>query len=196
MLFPDDLAPFLLSGDMAVIPTDTLYGIVCCADSPKAVEKLYRIRERDESKPCIILISDEGELRRFGIKLSVSQKQALKRLWPGKVSVVFDCPPKASDILTYLHRRTNTLAFRVPGDRNLRTFLKKSGPLLAPSANKEGKEPAQTIEEAKESFGESVGFYVDGGRLDSLSSTIVRLRSDSWEVLREGAVTLAPLPIV
>jgi len=192
MLFSDDLVLHLHRGNIAVIPTDTLYGIVCCADSPKAVEKLYKIRGRDESKPCIILISGVEEMKRFGIALTLLEQKMLKKVWPGKVSAVFDCPLKASDILTYLHRRTNTLAFRVPDNEDLRTFLKKTGPLLAPSANIEGKAFAHTIEEAKRHFTDKKILYVDGGSLESLPSTVVRLENGTWQILRKGAGRLAP----
>lgn len=196
MLFSAELVSHLHKDNIAVIPTDTLYGIVCCADSPKAVEKLYQIRGRDESKPCIILISDEEEMKRFGISLTPLEQKMLKKIWPGKVSVVFNCPQKASDILTYLHRRTNTLAFRVPDNAELRTFLKRTGPLLAPSANKEGKPPAQTVKEAKSYFGSRDMMFIDGGHLESLPSTLVQMQNGGWKILRQGAVGLAPSTIM
>lgn len=187
MVFPQTVVEALQNNQRAVIPTDTLYGIVCTARSEDAVEKLYRARGRDLAKPCIILIADISELKNFGIQVSSLDEQALSTYWPGKVSVVFDC---VSDKWTYLHRGTKSLAFRIPDDEELRTLLRNTGPLLVPSANTEGMPPAHTIEEAKNYFGDQVSVYVDAGYQDSLPSTVARLRNGVWETLREGAVTL------
>jgi L-threonylcarbamoyladenylate synthase len=194
MLFSDATVQSLRKGELAVLPTDTMYGIVCAAPIREAVEKLYRARQRAPVKPCIILIADISDLREFGIVPSAVDIEVLKRHWPGKVSVVFDCPDE-NEKWEYLHRGMKTLAFRVPDDEELRNLLCTAGPLLAPSANKEGCLPAHTLAEAKDYFGDQVSVYVDGGYREGLSSTVARLRSGVWEVLREGAVALALSPI-
>ena len=187
MLFSETLVQSLRQGHLAVIPTDTLYGIVCLAHSPEAVAELYRVRGRDPDKPCIILIDDIAALSHFGIALTAADTQALKKVWPGPVSVVFDCP---SPEYRYLHRGTETLAFRMPADDELRTLLRNTGPLLAPSANPEGQQPARTVPEAKRYFGAGVLSYVDGGRRESLPSTVARLRGGVFEILRQGKTVL------
>lgn len=186
MIFPEQIVEMIKSGGIVVIPTDTLYGIVCSARSREAVEKLYILRGRVPKKPCIILVSDASGLEEFGITLSSIDQEALENVWPGKVSVVFDCPEER---FAYLHRETGTIAFRVPDDEDLRSLLRQTGPLLAPSANPEGQPPARTVVEARVYFGEQVG-YVDGGFLDGPYSTVARLVDGKWEILREGAVKL------
>lgn len=190
MLFSDALVQSLREGKLAVIPTDTLYGIVCSARDKEAVDKLYRIRGRDVSKPCIILLADISGLEEFGIVLSKTDENILNERWPGKVSVVFDCASEYAEEWAYLHRGTKTLAFRIPDDEELRTLLRNTGPLVAPSANKEGRPPAHTIADAKAFFGDRIAVYVDGGYCDSLPSTVARLRNGVWEVLRQGETAL------
>ncbi|MFZ2187689.1 MAG: L-threonylcarbamoyladenylate synthase [Candidatus Moraniibacteriota bacterium] len=187
MLFSDDVISSLQSGNLAVIPTDTLYGIVCQARRAEAVERLYHVRGRDEGKPCILLLADMSGLQEFGITLCEADKRALEKVWPGKVSVIFDCPEEK---WAYLHRGTKTIAFRVPLDAELRSLLRSTGPLLAPSVNLQGKAPAHIIQEAKNSFGDRVTVYVDGGYRGGLPSTVARLHDGVWETLREGAVEL------
>ncbi|MDO8566228.1 MAG: L-threonylcarbamoyladenylate synthase [Candidatus Moranbacteria bacterium] len=190
MLFSDATIRSLREGKLTVIPTDTLYGIVCSARDKEAVEKLYRIRGRDTTKPCIILLADISGLREFGIVLSKTDEKVLNEHWPGKVSVVFDCAFEYAEAWAYLHRGTKTLAFRVPDDEELQSLLRSIGPLLAPSANMEGQSPAHTVADAKAFFGDQITVYVDGGYRDSLPSTVARLRNGVWEVLREGATEL------
>ena len=145
--------PILKKGNIGVIPTDTLYGIVGSAFSKKAVERIYEVKGRDENKPFIVLIASISDLKKFDIALTVPQKKLLDGVWPASVSVILPCPQKK---FQYLHRGTKSLAFRLPKDRELQTFLKQTGPLVAPSANPQGGKPAETIAEAKKYFVEKL----------------------------------------
>ncbi len=163
----EKLAKTLREGGLAVMPTDTIYGIVARAEDPKAVERVYKVRGRDRKKPCIILIGRQSQLKKFSVRLSETQKRTLGRYWPGPVSVVLDC---LSEKFSYLHRGTKTLAFRLPDEPALRKLLLKTGPVCAPSANAEGAPPARNILEAKKYFGKKVDFYASGGESSAESS--------------------------
>jgi len=164
-------------GRIGVIPTDTIYGIVCSAMKKKSVEKLYKIRKRDSKKPMIILISSLKDLNLFGVKID---KKITDKYWPGKVSIIV--PIKK---LEYLHRGKNSLAFRLPDNKALIKLIKISGPIVAPSANTEGEKPAETIEEAKEYFKDKIDFYVDCGKLKSKPSKIISLLNNNIEIIRK-----------
>jgi L-threonylcarbamoyladenylate synthase len=182
------IAPILKFGGIGVVPTDTMYGVVGSALKKSAVERIYHVRRRDLKKPFIILVSSVLELKKFGINLNDLQKKALEDFWPGKVSVVLPCKNKKFE---YLHRSKKTLAFRFPGDEELIKLLKKVGPLVAPSANRAGDEPATTFSKARQYFTDEVDFYVDGGKLKSKPSTIIEIGKDGKiEVLRQGAVKI------
>lgn len=188
------IVPILKLGGVGVVPTDTLYGIVGSALDKKTVERIYAIRKRDLEKPMIILISGLSDLKKFGIALNAPRKKMLNGFWPGKVSVIFDCKSKKFE---YLHRGKNTLAFRLPDDLEIIKLLKKTGPLVAPSANREGEKPATNYPEAKKYFGEEIDFYVDGGKLRSKPSVIISMnKKGEINVLREGAVKIAKMPIM
>lgn len=171
-----------LAGDGAVVmPTDTLYGLVGRALNVSLVNRIYTLRKRNPAKPCIILIGEMGELKKFGIILTQAQKNEIEK-YKEPTSFVLDC---ADDKFSYLHRGTKTLAFRLPSPPPLRDLLMKTGPLIAPSANPEGSPPAHTVSEAKEYFGSSVDLYVDGGAISGPASRIIKLHKDgSIDVLR------------
>jgi L-threonylcarbamoyladenylate synthase len=128
------------------------------------------------------------------VNLSEQQKKKLEELWLAlsgvegsaafsPTSVILDCP---EDIFSYLHRGTQTLAFRLPASANLRELLLKTGPLIAPSANIEGLPPAKNIEEARNYFGDAVDLYMDGETIAGKASRVVRLHNDgSITILRE-----------
>ncbi len=186
----------LKNGKVGVMPTDTIYGIVGSALNPKTVEEIYKLRKRSSDKPFIILISSMDDLKKFGISLTAKQKDFLQKNWPNPLSVVL---PVSDDSWEYLHRGTKSLAFRMPKNERLLETLGITGPLVAPSANFEGKKPAETIEDARKYFGNKIDFYceaarfsyVDEGKIKSQPSTLIELlENGEFKILRQGSFDL------
>ena len=172
-------------GTVIVLPTDTVYGIVARAADMKAVERLYRLKRR-EQKPGPIIAANVDQLVALGLKRRYLK--AVEAYWPGPVSVVVSCADPALD---YLHQGQQSLAVRLPADQTLHDLLLRTGPLLTSSANQPGEPVANTVEEAKAYFSDQVDAYVDGGDLSSnLPSTVIRVVDDAIEVLRQGAVKI------
>lgn len=182
-----NISKLIRCNKIGVIPTDTIYGIVASAWSKKTVSRAYKTLKRDSKKPFIILVSSIEDLALFKVKIDNATKNILEKLWPGKVSVVL---PVTSKRFQYLHRGTKTLAFRVPKKPSLIKILKYAGPLISTSANPQGLKPAATITEAKKYFGDGVDFYIDGGKIRSLPSTLVEIKNGRVNVLRKGAVKI------
>ncbi len=185
----NQVASIIKKSGVTIIPTDTLYGIVASAFSKKAVARIYMLKGRDKSKPCIVLISSISDLNKFGVAVTQEQKKFLASVWPGKVSVILPCP---SNRFKYLHRGTKTIAFRMIGSRNgnLYGLLKKVGPLVAPSANPQGRLPTKSMWEAKEYFGDKVDIYACGHTKASKPSTLIEYKKGKWNVLRQGVVQI------
>lgn len=181
------LALLLKEGVIAVMPTDTIYGICGSALKRKVVEKIYKLRKRSPLKPMIILISSFEDLKIFGVKPNKNELRILQKLWPGEISIILDIRDKKKiKQFEYLHRGTKTLAFRLPKPAWLRKILQISGPLVAPSANWEGYQPAKTISEAKKYFGNHV-VYFDRGKTKNKPSTLIKLKDKKIEIVRKGA---------
>lgn len=180
----ESIARRIKDGKIGLIPTDTIYGVSAAALSKKAVTRAYKILKRNPKNPFIILISSIENLALFDIKLDDATRNILEKLWPGKISVVL---PVEARKFEYLHRGTKTLAFRLPKDTSLARIIKKTGPLISTSANPEGFKPATTIAEAKKYFGDGIDFYVDGGKIKSLPSTLIEIKDGAVNVLRKGA---------
>lgn len=176
-----EISDILSRGGIGVLKTDTLYGIVASARSRAAVERVYRVRGRAPSKPCIVLLSDEQQLL---VSPPTFAKTVLASSWPGPVSIIL---PVDESVPEWLHRGTRTLAYRVPADEELRRLLEATGPLIAPSANPEAEPPARSISEAEHYFGKNVDFYVDSGIQppDTPPSRLLRIYADgTTETLR------------
>ncbi|MFA5936397.1 MAG: Sua5/YciO/YrdC/YwlC family protein [Candidatus Paceibacterota bacterium] len=200
----------ILSGNgVAVMPTDTIYGLVGKALNEDVVSRIYKIKKRNGDKPFIILIGNIKDLEKFSVALSEKQEKVIEEYWftPSKVegsrptSIILDC---FNEKLKYLSRGTNSLSFRLPNIESLRNLISKVGPLVAPSANPESFSSAITIKEAKKYFGNSVDpvrgregsqrpstsngvdLYIDGGTVENKHSKLIKLNKDgSVVVLRE-----------
>lgn len=164
----------LLKGGVAVLPTDTIYGLHCLTTNKAGVERIYKLKGRDTSKPFIVLISSLDDLRLFGVKLDDKLKALLKDYWPGPNSIILPTPD-ADGKFAYLHRGTNSLAFRLPAYKPLNELLHQTGPLVSTSANPSGLSPASDIPTAKGYFGNSVDFYLDVGKLTNPPSCVYSL---------------------
>ncbi len=177
------LEALLHRGAVGVLPTDTVYGVACCASQEAAVERLYALKTR-EKKPGTVIAASIDQLVELGLKRRYLK--AVEEYWPGAVSVII---PDGNPATQYLRQGVGGLAVRIVADKKLVKLLKQTGPLMTSSANHPGKKPADTIEEAMKYFADKIDFYVDGGNLSKRKpSTVIRIVDDAIEVLRQGAV--------
>ena len=176
--FTDELASTLRSGGIAVIRTDTIYGIVGRADTEASVERIYAVKGRTPTKSPITLI---GRPEDMFDRYEQSMIDRLADLWPGKNSIIL--PSK--DAPVWIVRTNASVAYRIPADEPLCALLEKTGPLIAPSANPEGLTPAMNIQEAIDYFGDDIDIYVDGGQVtDNTPSNLYAFGENGMERLR------------
>src|SRR3989344_4090816 len=176
----EKLRRVLRQGGVAVMPTDTIYGLVGRAESERTVSRIRKLKKRSRGKPFIILISKISDLSLFGVILTPSQRKEIKKIWPAAVSIIL---PAEKAPQTFLLNGEKSLAFRMPRSAALRELISKTGPLIAPSANPKSLKPAVSTEEAEEYFGRDVDYYYDGGILRGKPSSIISLKPDgsiSW----------------
>jgi len=173
------IADIIRSGGIGVGPTDTIYGILALANNQTAVERVYELKGRNSSKPCIVLIDKPEQLSEYGVEDIYAQKA--KPYWPAPITLVLPTI-SAPD---YLSRGQDSLAFRMPDSTSLRKLIRATGPLIAPSANPEGELPALSVKQAKAYFADRVDFYVGSNHpIQASASTILKLYGDNVEQLR------------
>jgi L-threonylcarbamoyladenylate synthase len=179
--FDEEIIRLLVQGGVGLLPTDTVYGMSGRALDKAAVERLFELKGRDETKPFIILIPCIEILN----KLSISAEQAdiVKSYWPGPLSVIFQ-----SSAPEYLTRGTGSLAVRLPGHPGLINLMRQTEPLVSTSANLQGQPPVSSVRQARVIFGNKLDFYVDAGELTSPPSTLVDIKGGKLKVVRQGMV--------
>ena len=163
-------------GGVAVIPTDTVYGLAARPDFEEAVDRLYTIKGREAKKPIALLASDVEAIGRFGYPIEGKAKELAEKYWPGALTMVIGAE-----------------GFRIPDHGETRELIAACGGVLrVTSANLSGRRPATDAPQALADVGLSADYVVDDGvSPGGVPSTVVRVAADgSIEVLREGAVRL------
>ncbi|MBW4078803.1 MAG: L-threonylcarbamoyladenylate synthase [Acidobacteria bacterium] len=174
----NDICSTLLAGGIVVIRTDTIYGIIARMSDKDAVEKVYAVKHREADKQCITLIAQPSDVPKHGATI-----EAISKSEHIPTSVVV---PATHEPAWILHGGKD-VAYRLVKNDLLRQVIEKVGPVIAPSANQEGKPTASNIAEARRYFGDQVDLYVDGGTVPRTvhASQIIRINPDgSIEHLR------------
>jgi tRNA threonylcarbamoyl adenosine modification protein (Sua5/YciO/YrdC/YwlC family) len=169
-------------GGVAVIPTETVYGIAAAARYSMAVEAIFELKGRDRSKALPVLAATTDALRDV-VSFDARAERVAERFWPGPLTLVL---PRATSFDVDLGGEDPaTVAVRVPAQDLTRALLERTGPLAVTSANRSGAAPATTIDEARAIFGDSVAAYLDAGPCKGSPSTVVSLVGEP-RVLRSG----------
>jgi L-threonylcarbamoyladenylate synthase len=174
----------LRSGGLVVYPTDTLYGLGCLADREDAVQRLLELTGRPPGKGLSVLFANLDRARAWSAWTTAAEKIARAYL-PGPVTLILDASPRAP---TGVQADEGTIGIRAV-DRETSLRLARVGPIVATSANPHGEDPPATIAEARAYFGDEVDAYVDAGRLEGPSSTVVDARGERGTVIREGPIS-------
>lgn len=178
-------------GGVAVFPADTLYGLACDPLSEPAVERLHRLKGRDEGKPSAVMFFAPLAMREILSTVGPRTRDALGTLLPGPVTAVVPNPE---------HRYP--LACREDPERLGLRLIEGSlaGARCAvyqTSANRSGEPAPSRFEDIDPAILEGVDLVIDGGELGGAPSTVLDLTvlegEGKWEVLREGAVPRAEL---
>jgi len=182
------------NGGLVVYPTETVYGLGCDPFNIRAVERVFQVKG-DRKKPLPILASSIEQVEKVAY-LSENAKHVAK-FWPGPLTIVLRKKPSLPDMVTC---DQDSVGVRIPRhDVAIRLIHLSNGLLVGTSANKTGKKPPQTAEEATKQIGKEVDAILDGGPASfGISSTVVDFTSAKPKLLREGPISfqeiLAAMP--
>jgi L-threonylcarbamoyladenylate synthase len=183
------------SGELVVIPTDTVYGVAADAFSAAAVQRLLDAKGRERTSPPPVLIPGIPTLDALAAEVPDAVRKLVAEFWPGGLTVILRAQPS---LQWDLGETRGTVALRMPANRIALELLSETGPLAVSSANLSGMPSATTAQAAEVMLGDRVAVYLDGGeagteyeaigeRPGDTSSTIVDatwLDADGSGVLR------------
>ena len=179
------------NGELAVVPTDTVYGVAADAFKPDAVAALLAAKGRGRQMPPPVLVGSRRAAFALVEDVTTSASDLIDEFWPGGLTLVF----RSSRSLVWdLGDTRGTVAVRMPLHPVTLDLLKESGPLAVSSANISGSPPATTAADAESQLGEAISVYLDGGPCSGeIPSTIVDVTGPVPKLLRSGAVTVKRL---
>lgn len=179
-------ADALRAGELAVLPTDTVYGVAADAFHAEGTARVFRAKDRSRAFPLPVLVRSPKQVLGLVTRVPEVAERLMAAYWPGALTLVVVSDPN----LTWdLGDAQGTVALRMPLDDVTLEVVREVGPLAVTSANRSGSPPARTAAEARDALGDAVAVYVDDGpRTDTSPSTIVDLTRGEPRVLREGAI--------
>lgn len=160
---------------LAVIPTDTVYGLAADAFSPAGVYALLAAKGRGPQSPPPVLIPNVTTMHALAETVPKAALDLAEVFWPGALTLILKSQPSLS---WDLGETKGTVALRMPDHKIALALLAETGPLAVSSANLTGSPAAVTCSEAKDYLGDKVAIYLDGGpSLKQVASTILDLTS-------------------
>ena len=175
-------------GRLAIVPTDTVYGLAASAYSEGPVRRLYRAKGREEIQPTALVVDSVDMLLECVPELRGRVALIARALLPGPLTLVLPNPARRFRWLA--GARPDTIGVRVPLlDGNAHDLLSRLGAMVATSANLPGGPDPATIDEVPDEIRAAADAIVDVGPLPGTPSTVIDFTGPEPVVLREGAVS-------
>ena len=176
------------SGNLVVMPTDTVYGIGADAFNAAAVRALLAAKGRGPDMPVPVLVGSWSTIDGLVMAVPPVARTLIEAFWPGGLSLVVEHSPTLS---WDLGDARGTVMVRMPLHPVALDLLRLVGPMAVSSANRSGSPPATTADAAQVQLGDDVAVYLDGGESPiGVASTAVDLTGGVPRVLRQGAVSI------
>lgn len=172
----------LARGGVAVLPTDTLFGLSALLSSEEGVRRISAIKRAPNDRRYIMLASSIGMVERFVRSFGCGTREVLAAAWPAPLSVIL---PAGSACPAWVGP---TVAVRVPALAPLRDLIEELGePIVSTSVNRTGSEPLGDAHEIHREMGGEVDVIVTGAAAEHAASTIVDLSGKTPRVVRRGS---------
>lgn len=175
-------------GNLVVFPTETVYGVGADGLNSKAVEKIFKAKDRPSDNPLILHIESIDMLEKLVNEIPNIGRTLIKAFWPGSLTLLFKKNNCVPDIVT---AGLNTVAIRMPKNNIAINLLRESEtPIAAPSANISGRPSPTKAEHVERDLDGKVSVIIDGGMTDiGIESTVLDISEEVPIILRPGSVT-------
>lgn len=186
-------AELLRAGELVALPTETVYGLAARADSAEAVTAIYRAKGRPAFNPLIVHVASLADAERLA-RFDERARALAGRFWPGPLTLVLPVR-EGAQVATAVTAGLPTIALRCPAHPAIHAVLEASAlALAAPSANRSGRVSPTTADHVLASLDGRIAAVLDAGvSARGLESTIVAIRDDDWQLLREGPIASASI---
>ncbi|MCK1168591.1 L-threonylcarbamoyladenylate synthase [Streptococcus uberis] len=186
----EEFEEILHNGGALVLPTETVYGIFTKALDETAVNHVYQLKKRPRDKAMNLNVADYQTILEFSKEQPSYLKDLFEAFLPGPLTIIL----KANDkVPAWINSGKSTVGFRLPNHPLTADLIKKTGPLIGPSANISGNESGKEYASIMAAFDHEVAGYEDDQAITGQDSTIVDLSGEKAKILRQGALTVDEL---
>jgi L-threonylcarbamoyladenylate synthase len=182
-------ADYIKLGKLVVHPTDTLYGLAGHVGIHRTVQKIFEIKQREETAPLSALIGEPDQLEPLVAGVPDAAAKLMDQFWPGPVTLIF---PAAETVNPVLIGFGNTIGLRLPDHALSRELCRASRTAItSTSVNLRGQQPAAGPADIDPKITQHINCLIDGGDQNlSTPSTLIDTTVTPVRVLRVGAVSL------
>ena len=181
----------LLEGQVVIFPTDTVFGIGCLAIDDKAIQKIYKLKNREKNKSLLLNVANITTLKKY-VKLNKLSESLIKKFMPGELSVILNVKGKTN--LSPYVIKNDKVGIRIPNNKVLLEILTKVKiPLVSTSCNISGKSPCISAVEAEKIFGKNILILDTNMKISGKSSTIIDITGSNVNYIREGGISFSQI---
>lgn len=172
----------LKAGGIIVYPTNTLYGLGVDVFNQRALERLFVVKQRTIDQPVSLMVASVEQLIELFARADQRQTNVLKKLLPGKFTVILKSKFKQNLAYFSSGSRNTKVGFRVAElPFNQKLLIKFGNPISSTSANVSGKPNAKTVQEIIAQFGDRLDLILDAGPAPDLTgSTIIDITKNPF----------------
>lgn len=186
----EEFEEILNNGGALVLPTETVYGIFAKALDETAVNHVYQLKKRPRDKAMNLNVADYQTILEFSKEQPSYLKDLFEAFLPGPLTIILKANNK---VPAWINSGKSTVGFRLPNHPLTADLIKKTGPLIGPSANISGNESGKEYASIMAAFDHEVAGYEDDQAITGQDSTIVDLSGEKAKILRQGALTVDEL---
>ena len=181
----DAVLAALYEGGVVVVPTDTVYGLLCLPRFDHAERSIFAMKQRPADRRLPIIVADREQARRdLPLHWTATADALATAFWPGALTIA--CATRAP-LPAWLSGR-DEVAVRAPAHELIQALARQAGPLLMTSANRHGAPTPNSVHDVLGDLAAAPALAVDGGRLTGASSTLVNTNLAAAAIEREGAI--------
>ena len=180
----DKIVSVVDCGGLVITPTDTVYGIMGDSLDESVIRKVYSVKRRTFSKPLILLMSDVEMIKKYTSDISDVEWNLINHFLPGLVTIIL----KKNDLINPLiTNNSDYVGIRIPDNSELVEIIKKLGrPVISTSANISDSDVITRVDMISDELLSGIDYVYDGGEINNLSSTIIRVVDGELVILRSG----------
>lgn len=190
------------AGGLVAFPTETVYGIACRIGRD-SLARLSVLKGRDPNKHYTLHLGQVDQYRAYVPKVGMRTAKLIRQAWPGPLTLVFEIEPidlsalrsRVDDGVFDTLYKNGSIGVRCPDHVTASVLLRLARcPVVAPSANLPGRDPATDAEQVAAQLGEQIDLVLDAGPCKyGRSSTVARVGPEGIAMMREGVYSAADL---